>query len=472
MQPVPCLVRFATALCLGNALGFNGARPGTDFPPNRYHRGVVTSSASLRTVLQDPEHPGIDLWNVVFDARSKRVRMYQPDRVSREAIRRIGGKLTNRMLATSGPVAEMAIDIVERPLDVTTDCDTRLSVAAYFIRPWFWDNSWHFMNDAAALSSWMRNTPGCDNMLCPNVTKMLLVYHDKGGEVIPPGSLRVTETLTRLFHTTASWRKTIGTGQRYCISSMHWGLGIRCLGTITRYPHPHTEERRLAVNAYRNGVFNALGLHKLLQAEQRRYHFGPKRGGFGPNGKALAVHVLREKKSGRFLSDDSTRILQTLFSERNVSMVPCCNFQRQPLSEILELFGRADFVIGAHGAGLSNMVFAQRGAVLVELKTWFRREQDMFRKIAQARWGGYLSVLMQSGGKTGAKLVPKLLEAAVDCAVGVWRGRPRGASGCWVSSGEGKEKIGMEGAQRVGGGIDCNDRKKTCHRAIGPRSTD
>ena len=136
----------------------------------------TTSSASVRTSLQDREHPGIDLWNVVFDMGTRKVRVYTPDEISRKVIDTIGGKLTNHMIATSGPVAEMNIDIIEsRSLDLSSDCDVKLPVAAYFVRPWFWDNAWHFMNDATALSSWVRNTPGCGSSLSPNITKALFV---------------------------------------------------------------------------------------------------------------------------------------------------------------------------------------------------------------------------------------------------------------------------------------------------------
>ena len=431
----------------------------------------TTSLASVRTSLQDHEYPGIDLWNVVFDMGTRKVRVYTPDEVSRKAIDRIGGKLTNHMIATSGPVAEMDIDIIEsRPLDFSSDCDVKLPVAAYFVRPWFWDNAWHFMNDATALSSWVRNTPGCDSSLCPNITKALFVYHEKGNDVLPARSLQVTRTMKALFAQIFSWKKMASTRYRYCLSSAHWGLGVRCLGTISRFSHPHTEERRSAVDAYRTAVFKSLGLQKLLFAEKTRAGLRIHRNGFGPNGKLLAVQVAREEKHGRFISTGTVTALRDLFGKSNISFVSCCNFHRQPLAEIIELFGRADFIVGAHGAGLSNMVFAQRGAVLVELKTWFRREQDMFRKIAQARWGGYISVLMQAGGKNGAKLPLDLLDSVVKCATGIWHGNSRGDSRCWDSINEGNSKFGIEGAQAVGGTVDCNIRRKTCHRAIGKLS--
>ena len=197
-----------------------------------------------------------------------------------------------------------------------------------------------------------------------------------------------------------------------------------------------------------------------------------RRNGFGANKKLLAVHVAREEKHGCFISTGTVTALRDLFSKSNISFVSCCNFRRQPLAEIIELFGRADFIVGAHGAGLSNMAFAQRGAVLVDLKTWFRREQDMFRKLAQARWGGYISVFMQAGGKNEAKLPLDLLDSVVKCANGIWHGNSREDYRCWDSVNEGNSKFRIEGAQAVGGIVDCNMRRQTCRRAIGKLSPD
>ena len=135
MQQFCFVAAFAVGVCLAAPHGYRES-------PEPKHDQQIRSSASLRRSLQDPEHPGIDLWNVVFDTRSKQVRVHQPDQVATEAIRRIGSRLTNRMIGTSGGIAEMTVNIVnDRPLDIKADCDVRLPAAAYFIRPWFWDNA-------------------------------------------------------------------------------------------------------------------------------------------------------------------------------------------------------------------------------------------------------------------------------------------------------------------------------------------
>lgn len=168
------------------------------------------------------------------------------------------------------------------------------------------------------------------------------------------------------------------------MQSLHWGLGIRALGPITRFPHAHTKERQYSVAAYRTAALRNFGLSHLINYDPVRESQGP-----------LAVHIAREQKSGRWLSKESFQNIEKHFKARNISTFACCDFRRQSVAEILSVLARADFVFGTHGAGLSNAVFARKNMVLLELKTWFRAENDLFRKIAQARWGGYVSVLLE-----------------------------------------------------------------------------
>ena len=44
----------------------------------------------------------------------------------------------------------------------------------------------------------------------------------------------------------------------------------------------------------------------------------------------------------------------------------------------------ADVIVGMHGAGLMNSVFAKKGVVLVELKTVYGYEVDLFALAADA----------------------------------------------------------------------------------------
>ena len=46
-------------------------------------------------------------------------------------------------------------------------------------------------------------------------------------------------------------------------------------------------------------------------------------------------------------------------------------------------FEDADVVIGVHGAGLANVALANEGLVLVELKSTFSRESELFKRITE-----------------------------------------------------------------------------------------
>ena len=68
----------------------------------------------------------------------------------------------------------------------------------------------------------------------------------------------------------------------------------------------------------------------------------------------------------------------------------------------MRLFAKADILVGMHGAGRTNAFLAPRGSVMIELKGWYKNENDLFRKIAQARWGGYVAVNMElASGRSG-----------------------------------------------------------------------
>ena len=111
--------------------------------------------------------------------------------------------------------------------------------------------------------------------------------------------------------------RNLFTRGQVCISSVHWGLGLRALGPVVRYKHAHTEERRRSIEAYRTAVLRNYELsHILLEEDERRQRrpSGPRLSGR----KAMAVHITRAQTSGRWLETASYQKLVALFSQWNV----------------------------------------------------------------------------------------------------------------------------------------------------------
>ena len=65
------------------------------------------------------------------------------------------------------------------------------------------------------------------------------------------------------------------------------------------------------------------------------------------------------------------------------------DFSAETMQYQLALATQADVIIGLHGAGLINILFAQNRAILVELKTPYGYKLDLFTLAAEARLVGH-----------------------------------------------------------------------------------
>ena len=69
----------------------------------------------------------------------------------------------------------------------------------------------------------------------------------------------------------------------------------------------------------------------------------------------------------------------------------CCNFGA-PLAEQMKLLSSAAVVVGLHGAGLANILFARRAPVLVELKASYGGTSFEYQRLTHLMGGGYAAV--------------------------------------------------------------------------------
>jgi len=79
-------------------------------------------------------------------------------------------------------------------------------------------------------------------------------------------------------------------------------------------------------------------------------------------------------------------------------------------------------VIGVHGAGLTNAALANEGLVLVELKSTFSRESELFKRLTEGKRGGYVWANTVPGNMTGRGqgLSAEMAKSMVECALALW----------------------------------------------------
>ena len=75
--------------------------------------------------------------------------------------------------------------------------------------------------------------------------------------------------------------------------------------------------------------------------------------------------------------------------------------QQVSLSEQLALAVHADVIVGLHGAGLINSVFARQGCITVELKTLYGYGLDLFAVATDARMGTHVQISIKDYFKKG-----------------------------------------------------------------------
>ena len=152
-------------------------------------------------------------------------------------------------------------------------------------------------------------------------------------------------------------------GPGRCLGSVTWGLGVKPMYNAFR-----VAELRRTIGSMRSMLFGGFG---LPQAHVRPTTILIQRRG------ASARH--------RFIPDLAPLRRQIQIDEL------CCDFSR-PLAEQLSHISRASVVLGLHGAGLANVMFAREGAILIEFKGWYGLTDYVYRKYVQAVYGGWVTL--------------------------------------------------------------------------------
>mgnify|MGYP006077643425 CR=1 FL=1 len=96
---------------------------------------------------------------------------------------------------------------------------------------------------------------------------------------------------------------------------------------------------------------------------------------------------------------------------RGAIVAVCCDFGQVSLAQQLGYAIHADVILGQHGAGLANIVFAAPGSMVVELKTLYGYQLDLFRVLTDAVSGVHVHI--DVGTDIGAVKIDEALASRV-----------------------------------------------------------
>ena len=187
---------------------------------------------------------------------------------------------------------------------------------------------------------------------------------------------------------------------------LHWAVGPRVIGPVDG--GGFSEERRASSDFWRQKLLED---GSITDEDRDREDYKPS-----------VIFVGRScagRGAARCIRNDGLTMLKKAFEGRGWRVdANCCAWS--DAKRTLRSFAGADVVLGPHGAGLANALLARRGLVLVEVHGDFGAELDLFRKVADGRAGGYVSVRGRFSGGGGMTFTAGDASSIASCAVNVW----------------------------------------------------
>ena len=198
----------------------------------------------------------------------------------------------------------------------------------FFYSPWVQNNMFHLHNDnIIPLIETIRNTPDCSNttLKCNGTTTLYSFDYDSYRKPVAAAN-----ALSKLFDRQERWASLQA---KTCFKTLVWGRG------------------RLGFYDDNPDVVNSV---KAL----RKITYSPYQ---GLSVMKYALYMPRSPGS-RHISDP--RNIFRACNIMKITCIPCCNWKNWSAS--LDLIAGASAIIGPHGAGLANILYAQPGATLVQ----------------------------------------------------------------------------------------------------------
>ena len=312
------------------------------------------------------------------------------DDQTQQALKTYGSTLKSDQLAAHSH-NKFAIPIAT---DGTEPCPPNVT-RHFSVKPWFWDNAWHFWNDLTALGHRLAAASSRNERLA------LDVFPD-----IPNDRIKLIDLILKpAFAGGIRGASTLFSSSETCLH-LHWAVGPRVIGPVDG--GGFSSERRASSDFWRHKLLED---GSIMDEDRDREDYKPS-----------VIFVGRScagRGAARCIRNDGLAMLKKAFEGRGWRVdAHCCAWS--DAKRTLRSFAGADVVLGPHGAGLANALLARRGLVLVEIHGDFGAELDLFRKVADGRAGGYVSVKGRFSGGGGMTFTAGDASSIASCAVNVW----------------------------------------------------
>ena len=341
--------------------------------------------ARAETILPDlpPAEHVTDFSNVTIhfhkavrvDYAVIRAALQPSDGESRRALRALrldDGKLPEQAIATPIGLSPFRLGLEVNTTTEPTACEWE-PTAVFFLRLYNAGNLCHLLNEA----------------LLPLLHLALPVSPPR--EIYYFGALRTRRQSTSLYQ---SLRRSLASlprraiheffndlqkkGSR-CVSHLTWGLGIKpfynCFASTSSAVLPAR-----CASCFSGGcAFHCRAQLTRLSSSRRAK-------------RSCTSHTGELALAQRSIPD-----LEPLRKQIAIDEL-CCDFSA-PLQEQLTIISRASVILGLHGAGLANVIFAREGAILIEFKGDYGLTDFVYRKYSQANFGGWAILHIEETNK-------------------------------------------------------------------------
>mmetsp|Transcript_1588 Transcript_1588/g.2004 ORF Transcript_1588/g.2004 Transcript_1588/m.2004 type:complete len:570 (+) Transcript_1588:84-1793(+) len=390
-------------------------------------------------------NPILDMWWIIVNQGS--IHIFNPDEISRSAITKANYAIYGDSLRVrDGVPKKLSIIIHDEPITsnefYSLNCDTEFGqTSLFFMKPWFHENMYHLVNDAAMLLFHHHTTPQTPSTSSSSSLSSTLSHSVDVQDAFTTSSLswRYPSKLFKFttqhakHHPTLPWANEVffhssifpaGVNnyatsviipkQPLCIGAFHWGSPLRVLSAV-RVSKAERQEAVKLMNSQLRASCPAIQSHvvKRIKGSQELRVVFVTRSNTTPIGK--------KKTEIRTLTRNTVSLLESGFmnaTQGRVKFESCCDFSKKSPCEIAQVFVDADIVIGMHGAGLANAVFAAKstGSILIELRTSYGGHLDIFSMLSTATDAGYMWVSMEKT-KGGVTLPNQHVKSVAACAV-------------------------------------------------------
>lgn len=378
-------------------------------------RGSVVSFREFKGTVRDTHEPPlqvihtnsfIDLKNVVVIGHE--VHLYDVSYADEVFVRDIlHGHLPEYQFFINGVVGNLqTVGIrTSRNSFETKGCMRMWNVSAVFLSLWHPDNQYHLMNDnIIPLIVNLQSNPTCTyttptGFVCNPPLQLFTLKDD------PARNRRAVSSTQMLLDMISPYRETASTlfvDKPQCVEHLSWGRGRLAFAI------PIDSSIRRALHILREYLY--------IPHSEANIPLQYKRGEYN------VLVIDREAKGSRYINNMGD-IFRACRSE-NASCNVCCDYgargivgiNTEPMRNVIKRIWTADVLLGAHGAGLSLMLFARRGVVVIDFMDHAERVwNNIFPRMTIANHGHFIQSNLKLS-HTGIHVPYTLATSLLQCA--------------------------------------------------------